>query len=107
MLDGGSDTDGVVQVMHGKFGDADKYRHFMTDTEVTSMLHQTRPEIMGATLAMEPDGTFIETIAFTDEESARKGEQLEMPAEMQQDFESAMTEVAYIDLHHPWFATHR
>jgi hypothetical protein len=107
MLDGGSDNAGFVQVMHGKVGDADKFRHFMTDTEVTSMLHQTRPEIMGATLAMEPDGTFIETIAFTDEESARKGEQLEMPAEMQQNFESAMTDVEYIDLHHPWFATHR
>jgi hypothetical protein len=107
MLDGGSDSAGFVQVMKGRVGDADKFRHFMTDTEVTSMLHQTRPEIIGATLAMEDDGTFVETIAFTDEDSAREGEQLEMPEEMQQDFESAMTDVEYIDLHRPWFATHR
>ena len=107
MLDGGSDDAGFVQVMHGRVGDADKFRHFMTDAEVTSMLHDTRPEIIGATLAIEQDGSFIETVAFTSEDAARKGEQTEMPAEMQSDFESAMTDVEYLDLHHPWFATHR
>jgi hypothetical protein len=106
MLDGGSDDAGFVQVMHGRVGDADKFRHFMTDAEVTSMLHQTRPEIIGATLAIEQDGSFIETVAFTSEDAARKGEQMEMPAEMQSDFESAMTDVEYLDLHRPWFATH-
>ena len=30
----------------------------------TSMLHEMRPEIIGGTLAIEPDGTFTETIAF-------------------------------------------
>lgn len=107
MLDGGSDDAGFVQVMRGTVADADKFRHVMTDTEMTNMLHQARPEIIGATLAMEPDGTFIETVAFTDEASARKGEQTDMPAEMQSEFESAMTDVEYLDLHHPWFAAHR
>ena len=107
MLEGGSDRAGFVQVMRGRVGDADKFRHFMTDAEVTSMLHDTRPEIIGATLAIEQDGSFIETVAFTSEDAARKGEQTEMPAEMQSDFESAMTDVEYLDLHHPWFATHR
>jgi hypothetical protein len=106
MLDGGSDSAGFVQVMKGRVADADRFRHFMTDTEMTSMLHQARPEIIGATLAMESDGTFLETVAFTDEASARKGEQTEMPAEMGADFEAAMTDVEYLDLHHPWFATH-
>jgi len=107
MLEGGSDTAGFVQVMKGRVADADKFRHFMTDTEMTSMLHDARPEIIGGVLAMEPDGTFVETIAFTDEASARKGEQADMPGEMQAEFDAAMSDVEFIDLHRPWFATHR
>ena len=30
-----------------------------------------RPDILGATLAIEADGTYTETVAFTDEASAR------------------------------------
>jgi len=107
MLNGGSDSAGFVQVMKGRVADADRFRHFMTDTEMTSMLHEARPEIIGATLAIEPNGTFIETVAFTDEAKAREGEQKDMPADMQADFESAMSDVEYVDLHHPWFASHR
>jgi len=106
MLEGGSDDAGFVQVMTGRVADADKYRHFMTDTEMTSMLHDARPEIIGAVLAMEPTGSFVETIAFTDEESARRGEQKEMPADMREEFDAAMSDVEFIDLHKPWFATH-
>jgi hypothetical protein len=107
MLDGGSDSAGFVQVMHGHVGDADKLRHFMTDAEVTSMLHDARPEIIGATLAIERDGSFVETVAFTSEDAARRGEQAEMPAQIRSDLDSAMADVEYLDLHRPWFATHR
>jgi hypothetical protein len=107
MLDGGSDDAGFVQVMRGRVADADRFRHFTNDTEMTSMLHQARPEIIGATVAIEPDGSFLETIAFTDEASARQGEQLEMPADVRAEMESAMADVEYVDLHHPWFASHR
>jgi len=106
MLDGGSDSAGFVQVMRGRVGDADTLRHITSDTQMTSMLHEARPEIIGATLAMEPDGTFLETIAFTDEDSARKGEQLDMPQEVRDQLMAAMTDVEYLDLHQPWFATH-
>jgi hypothetical protein len=106
MLAGGSDDAGFVQVMQGRVTDADRYRHFMTDTAMTSMLHDARPEIIGAVLAMEPNGRFVETIAFTDEDSARRGEQIDMPADMEADFQAAMADVEYIDLHKPWFATH-
>jgi hypothetical protein len=106
MLEGGSDDAGFVQVMKGQVGDADRFRHIMTDTEMTSMLHDARPEIIGAILAMEPDGSFLETIAFTDEDSARKGEQQDMPADVQADLQAAIADVEYIDLHHPWFASH-
>ncbi len=107
MLDGGSDDAGFVQIMRGRIFDEDRLRHFMTDTEMTAMLHQARPDLVGATLAIEADGTFTETIAFTDEASARAGEQREMPADMRDDLASAMTEVEYIDLHRPWFASRR
>jgi len=107
MLDGGSDDAGFVQIMRGRIADESTFRHLMTDAEMTSMLHQARPEIIGATLAIEGDGTFTETIAFTDEAAAREGEQMEMPAEIGSDFESSMADVEYIDLHRPWFATHR
>jgi len=107
MLDGGSDDAGFVQVMRGRVADADKFRHLISDTVMTTMLHQARPEIIGATLAIEPDGSFTETVAFTDEDAARHGEQSEMPTDMAADFESAMSDVEYLDLHHPWFASHR
>ena len=102
MLDGGSDDAGFVQVIRGKVDDAATMKKMMTDTE---QLHEMRPDIIGGTLAIEEDGTFIETIAFTDEASARAGEQIEMPEDVRRAMESAMHDVSYADLHHPWFAS--
>jgi hypothetical protein len=102
MLEGGSDDAGFVQVIRGKVDDATTMKKMTTDTE---MLHEMRPDIIGGTLAIEEDGTFIETIAFTDEESARRGEQVPMPDDVRQAMESAMHDVTYADLHHPWFAS--
>ena len=106
MLDGGSDQAGFVQVMRGKVGNPEKLRRIMTDQDMTSMLHQARPEIIGATLLIEDDGSFTETISFTDEDSARRGEAMNMPAEVAADLQEAMAEVAYYDLHKPWFGRH-
>jgi hypothetical protein len=67
-----------------------------------------RPEILGATLAIEAVGTFTETVAFTDEASARAGESKEMPempAEVRETLEASMQSATYYDLHHPWFAS--
>ncbi len=100
MLDGGSDRAGFVQVIRGKVDDPQRLKAMMTDTE---MLHRERPEILGGTLAIEEDGTFTETIAFTDEASAREGERKEMPADVRETMETAMHDVRYLDLHHPWF----
>lgn len=102
MLDGGSDQAGFVQVIRGKVVDPDRLKGLMADT---TMLHEMRPEILGATLAIEADGTFTETVAFTDEESAREGERKEMPAEVREALETAMRDAVFIDLHHPWFAS--
>jgi len=102
MMDGGSDDAGFVQVIRGTVEDPTTLKAMMADTE---QLHEMRPEILGGTLAIEADGTFIETVAFKDEESARRGEQMEMPDDVRQAMESAMRDVSYVDLHHPWFAS--
>jgi hypothetical protein len=83
MLQGGSDDAGFVQVMCGRVSDAEKFKHLMRDQQMTSMLHEARPEIIGATLAQD------------------------MPEEVRSDLESSMADVEYLDLHHPWFASHR
>ena len=105
LMDGGSDNAGFVQVIRGKVDDPARLKSLMGDTE---MLHELRPEILGATLAIEADGTFTETVAFTDEASARAGEgkeMPEMPAEVRETLETAMHGATYYDLHHPWFAS--
>jgi hypothetical protein len=110
MLDGGSDDAGFVQVMRGKIDDVDRLEAMLDS--MTNMLHEARPEIIGSTLAIEKDGTFTETVAFTTEAAAREGEAKEMPLTDQiRDAMRAWDENthvnAYMDLHHPWFATHR
>ena len=104
MMDGGSDQAGFVQVIRGKVDDPDRLKAMLADT---TLLHELRPDILGATLAIEPDGTFTETVAFTDEESARRGEQVQPPADVVADLDYAMREATFYDLHHPWFQTHR
>ena len=102
MMDGGSDEAGFVQIIRGKVEDPATLKAMITDTE---QLHKMRPDILGGTLAIEEDGTFTETVAFSDEESARTGEQVPMPDEVRRAMESAIRDVSYVDLHHPWFAS--
>jgi hypothetical protein len=105
MMQGGSDDAGFVQIVKGRVRDPEKLRSTMD--RVSTLLHQERPEILGATIAIEPDGSFIETVAFTDEAAARSGEAKEMPAELGALVSDAyMENASYLDLHHPWFTTH-
>jgi hypothetical protein len=103
LMDGGSDSAGFVQVIRGKVDDIDRLKSMMTAD--TDTLHQMRPEIIGGTLAVEPDGTFTETVAFTSEEAARQGERVEPPADVQAEMEYAMAGAQFYDLHQPWFAS--
>jgi hypothetical protein len=105
LMNGGSDDAGFVQVIRGKVSDPERLKAVMTSD--TDQLHTMRPDIIGGTLAIEPDGTFTETIAFTDEESARRGEQVQPPPELASELEYAMQGATFYDLHHPWFQTHR
>ena len=104
-LGGGSDDAGFVQVIQGRLTDIDRFRRFMS--QPMDALQTVRPEILGGTVAIEPDGTFTQTISFTTEAAAREGEAKEMPADMQaaEDEFSVMEDVTYLDLHHPWFSS--
>jgi hypothetical protein len=99
-LDGGSDQAGFVQVIRGRVDDPSRIKAMLADT---TTLHEMRPEIIGGTLAIEDDGTFIETVAFRDEDSARRGEKMEPPAEVREELSSMMAGASFYDLHHPWF----
>ena len=99
-MDGGSDQAGFVQVIQGKVEDPSRIKAMLADT---TMLHEMRPDIIGGTLAVEPDGRFTETIAFRDEDSAREGEKTEPPHEVRSELESMMAGARFYDLHHPWF----
>ena len=72
-------------------------------------LHQARPEILGGTIAIDADGSFTQTVAFTDEDAARTGESqgdARRDARRRWSEEiSVMQDVHYLDLHHPWFAS--
>ena len=103
MMDGGSDEAGFVQVIRGKVDDVDRAKAMMAGDATT--LHEMRPDILGATMAVEDDGTFTEAVFFTDEASARKGEQQEPPPEMREELESLMAGATFYDLHRPWFAS--
>jgi hypothetical protein len=99
-MDGGSDDAGFVQVIQGKVDDPSRIKAMLADT---TMLREMRPEIIGGTLAIEPDGTFTETVAFRDEASARQGEQTQPPPELAAELEAMMAGATFYDLHHPWF----
>ncbi|HWL49962.1 MAG TPA: hypothetical protein VNT92_08795 [Acidimicrobiia bacterium] len=99
-LDGGSDDAGFVQVIQGTTDDADRLKQVMTDD--TADVRQERPDIIGGTFALTDDGTFINTVAFTDEGSAREGEKNSSPPEGMQ---SVMHDLTYYDLRDPWFVS--
>jgi hypothetical protein len=105
MLGGGSDDAGFVQIVRGRVRDPEKLRSTMD--RVGTILHEARPEILGATIAIEPDGSFTETVAFTDEAAARQGEAKDMPVELQELVGDVFTgEESYLDLRQPFFTTH-
>jgi hypothetical protein len=105
MLGGGSDDAGFVQIVRGRVRDPEKLRSTMD--RVGTILHEARPEIIGATIAIEPDGSFTETVAFTDEAAAREGEAKDMPVELQELVGDVFTgEESYLDLRQPFFTTH-
>jgi hypothetical protein len=106
LMEGGSDTAGFVQVIRGRVEDPSRLKAMLA--EDADLLHELRPDIVGATLAIEEDGTFTETVAFTDEAAAREGEQrmmAELPDDRREELESLTGSATFHDLHRPWFAS--
>ncbi|MGI9084202.1 MAG: hypothetical protein ACR2FE_02790 [Aeromicrobium sp.] len=97
-MDGGSDDAGFVQVIRGKTDDPARLKESMAGD--TDELRDRRPDVIGGTLAIDDDGSFTNTVAFTDEASAREGEKNSDPPE---EFETLMRDVQYYDLRDPWF----
>lgn len=98
--EGGSDDAGFVQVIQGRTDDPDQLKATMADD--TDNLREQRPDVIGGTFALEDDGMFTTTVAFTDEASAREGEKNSSPPEA---FQTLVSDVRYYDLRDPWFAS--
>ena len=101
-LDGGSDSAGFVQIIRGK-GDPALWQK-MGDT---SQLREMRPDVIGGTVAIQNDGSFVETIAFTDEASAREGEQSggQPPEDVADAMRQLMDGATFYDLREVWFSS--
>ncbi len=100
-LDGGSDQAGFVQVIQGHLADRGLVDVLTSDNDT---LKQMRPEIIGGTIAVSDDGTFTQTVAFTDEASARSGEaSAPPPPEIAAALGAMMAGATFHDLREPWF----
>jgi hypothetical protein len=105
LLDGGSDEAGFVQVIEGDVLDRKALEALDEDT---SRLREMRPEIIGGTMAVDEGGHFVQTMAFTDEEAARKGEaEAAMPEDVAEKMAAALRPSAFHDLRGPWFSSPR
>lgn len=108
MLRGGSDDAGFVQVLQGRTSDRD--RMVALTEQAGPVLSSERPEIIGSTLAIAPDGQFTETVAFTTEEAAREAEARGLGAEANElmaQQSAVMDDVTFLDLRRPWFVSPR
>ena len=108
ILAGGSDDAGFVQVIQGHVKDRTRLQALAEQT--VPMLREHRPDIIGATIAIDESGFFTETVAFTNEAAARENEKKAMPPDAEQMMQEEMAQledVTYLDLHHPWFASTR
>jgi hypothetical protein len=102
-LDGGSDDAAFVQIIRGK-ADPGLWQKLGNDE---SQLRAMRPDIIGGTVAIQNDGSFVETVAFKDEASAREGEA--SGAQAPQDIEDALQQIlegaTFYDLREVWFSS--
>ncbi len=105
LLGGGSDEAGFVQVIQGRVRDRDRLHALVEQSQ--DVVAKVRPDVIGATIAIDDTGFFTETIAFTSEQQARAAEQQDMPADAAQLLDEEMAlldDVRFLDLHQPWFA---
>lgn len=101
LLEGGSDDAGFVQVIRGRSDNPEGLKTALTGD--TDQLREMRPEIIGGTLAFSSDGRFTNTVAFTDEASAREGEAKEPPPEVREALDEMIDGASFYDLREVWF----
>jgi hypothetical protein len=99
-LEGGSDDAGFVQIIQGTVSDRAAVDALLGTTDE---LKRMRPEVIGGTFAIDEDGMYTQTVAFTSEAAAREGEQTEPPPEVAEVLGKLMADARFYDLHHPWF----
>ena len=102
MNDGGSDQAGFVQIMQGRVSDVARVRELQAEI---SKHPGFRPDVLGGIVGMHGTDGFTMAVYFTDEKSAREGEQAAPPAEMAPLFEeqmSLMGDMIYYDIRDPW-----
>jgi hypothetical protein len=98
-LAGGSDDAGFVQVIEGHLDNPELMRSMME--KYSEQMHQMRPEIIGATIAMHHGGDYVQTVYFTSEAEAREHEQMPPPAEVADMMADEMQDARFFDLHRP------
>ena len=99
-MGGGSNDAGFVQVM--KINGVDRQKLEALD-EVFEKFAGERPDIIGGLRAWTSSDSCVDVMYFTSEDEARKGEQADVPEELQKamaDF-GAMAQVEFIDLPDP------
>jgi hypothetical protein len=99
--DGGSDDAGFVQIIQGRTDDPERLKAVMAADEDDARAQ--RSDIIGGTFGLKADGSFVNTVAFTDEASAREGEaSSDGPPE---EIVSLMSDLTFYNLRDPWFVS--
>jgi len=100
-LGGGSNDAGFVQIM--KSAGVDRAQMERLDATFDSFA-QHRPDLIGSVRIWTGPDSCVEAAYFTSEADARKGEQTELPEEVQAqmaEFEAMMANTEFIDLPNP------
>ncbi|MCU1457299.1 MAG: hypothetical protein JWL73_1391 [Actinomycetia bacterium] len=100
--DGGTNDAGFVQVMQGRAKDQEQMR--AAEREIEPRLRELRPEVTGGTIAWHGDGGFTQTVYFTSQEAARKGEAAMAETDLPQRLMAMVDgDLAFFDLTSPAF----
>ncbi|MGH2748652.1 MAG: hypothetical protein ACRDKB_12110 [Actinomycetota bacterium] len=104
-LKGGSDDAGFVQIIQGHVNDVDAARRI--GQKMNETLPSVRPDVIGGTVAWNPNGRYTETVYFTSEAEARENEKkMADSSEFQsygEEWDAVKAEEPeYIDLKDPW-----
>jgi hypothetical protein len=88
-------------VIQGRTDDSGLWHTLLADA---TRLRDSRAEIIGGTVGIASDGSFTETVAFTDEGTAREGEQaVEFPPEVSDALQKLLQGAEFYDLREVWF----